>query len=93
MHEKSITDTVSHDPDKVIYNFSNYHLTDSDKFLLIEDLNFAISTKKTGYSNFLLPFELLFCDIKSNSESSVDLAGAIARLQDMIMLIFKKFQF
>ena len=44
MHEKSTTDTVSHDPDKVIYNFSNYHLTDSDKFLLIEDLNFAIST-------------------------------------------------
>ena len=72
MYEKSITDNVSHDPDKVIYNFSNYHLKDSDKSLLIKGLNFAIPPKKIEYSKFLLPFELLFRDIKSNSESSVD---------------------
>ena len=28
IHEKSIIDNVSHDPNKVIYNLSNYHLTD-----------------------------------------------------------------
>ena len=82
MHGKSITDNVSHDPDKVIYNFSNYHLTDSDKSLLIKGLNFAIPPKKIEYSKFLLPFELLFRDIKANIESSVDLASAKARLQD-----------
>ena len=73
--KKSIIDNVSHDPNKVIYNFSNYHLTDSDKSLLIKGLNFAIPPKKIEYSKFLLPFELLFRDIKSNSESSVGLAS------------------
>ena len=38
IHETSIIDDVSHDPNKVIYNFSNYHLTDSDISLLIRGL-------------------------------------------------------
>ena len=82
IRETSIIDNASHDPNKVIYNFSNYHLTDSDKSLLIRGLNFAISSKKIEYSKFLLPFEFLFHDIKPNSETSVDLASIKARLQD-----------
>ena len=39
-----------------VYNFSNYHLTDSAKSLLIKGLNFAIPPKKIDYSKFLLPF-------------------------------------
>ena len=91
IHEKSIIDNVSHDPNKVIYNFSNYHLTDSDKSLLIKGLNFAIPPKKIEYSKFLLPFELLFRDIKSNSESSVDLASVKARLQDTAFTSYSAF--
>ena len=53
--KKSIIDNVSHDPNKVIYNFSNYHLTDSDKSLLIKGLNFAIPPKKIEYSKFPCP--------------------------------------
>ena len=96
IHEKSIIDVshdskvVSHDS-KVIYNFSNYHLTDSDKFLLIRGLNFEIPPKKIEYSKFLLPFELLFRDIKSNSESSVDLASVKARLQDTAFTSYSTF--
>ena len=45
IHEKKIID-VSHDLNKVIYNFSNYYLTDSDKSLLIKDLDFAIPLQK-----------------------------------------------
>ena len=82
MHAKSIIDNVSYDADKVICNFSNYHLTDSDKSLLIKGLNFTIPPKKVVYSKFLLPFELLFRDIKSKSESLVDLTNVKARLQD-----------
>ena len=67
IHGKSIIDNVSHDPNKVIHNFSNYHLTDSYKSLLIRGPDFAIPPKKIEYSKFLLPFELLFHDIKSNS--------------------------
>ena len=91
MHEKSIIDNVSHDPDKVVYNFSNCHLTDSDKSLLIKGLNFAIPPKKIEYSKFLLPFELLFRDIKSNTESSVDLASVKARLQDTTFTSYSAF--
>ena len=75
MHEPSITHNAWYDPDKIVYNFSNYHLTDADKLLLIKGLNFVIPPKKIQYSKVLLPFELLFRDIKANSESSVDLAS------------------
>ena len=79
---KKVLLIVSHEPNKVIYNFSSYHLTDFDKLLLIEVLNFAIPPKKIEYSKFLLLFELLFLGIKSNIDSSVDLASVKARLQD-----------
>ena len=85
---KSIIGHVLHDPNKVIYNFLNYHLTDSDKSLLIKGLNFAIPPKKIEYSKLLLPFELLFHDIKSNSESLVDLSSVKARLH-LIQLLTK----
>ena len=89
-HEKSIID-VSHDPNKVIYNLANYHLTDSDKSLLIRGLNFAIPPKKIEYSKFLLPFELLFRDIKSNIESPVDLTSVKVRLQDTVFTFYSAF--
>ena len=63
----------------------------SDKLLLIKGLNFAIPPKKIEYSKFLLPFELLFRDIKSNSESSVDLASVKARLQDTAFTSYSAF--
>ena len=52
IHEASIIDNGSHDPSKVIYNFSNYHLTDSDKSLLTRGLNFAILLKNIEFHNF-----------------------------------------
>ena len=77
--------------DKVIYNLSNCQLTDCDKSLLIKRLNFVIPSKKIEYSKFLLPFELLFRDIKSDSESSVDLASVRARLQDRTFTSYSVF--
>ena len=91
IHEKGIIDNVSHDPNKAIYNFSNYHLTDSDKSLPTKGLNFAIPPKKIDYSKFLLPFQLLFHDKKCNSESSVDLASVKARLQDTAFTSYSDF--
>ena len=88
---KKVLLIVSHEPNKVIYNFSSYHLTDFDKLLLIEVLNFAIPPKKIEYSKFLLLFELLFRDIKSNSESSGDLASVKARLQDRAFTSYSAF--
>ena len=87
----SVVDNISHDPKKVIYSFSNDHITDSDELLLIKGLNFAIPSKKNEYSKFLLPLELLFRDIKSNSESSVDLTSVKARLQDTAFTSYSAF--
>ena len=61
MHERSVIDNVSHDPVKLINHFSNYHLTDSDKSLLIKGLNFAIPTWKIEHSNFY--FRLNYCSV------------------------------
>ena len=59
--------------------------------LLIRGLNFAISPRKIGYSKFLLLFECLFRDIKSNNESSVDLTNIKARLQDTAFRSYSSF--
>ena len=55
---------VSHDPDQIIFNYSPYTLSKSEKGLLCKGLNFAIPPDKLEYSDYLLPFELLYCDIK-----------------------------
>ena len=73
------------------FPFSNYQLTDSDKSLRIKGLNFTILPKKIEYSKFLLPFEVIFRDIKSNSESSVELASVKARLQDTAFTSYSAF--
>ena len=64
IRETSIIDNVSDDPNKVIYNFLDYKLMESDKALLIKVVNFSIPSKKIEYSQFLLLFELPFCNIK-----------------------------
>ena len=87
----SIIDNISHDHNRVIYNFPDYHLTDYDKSSLIRGLNSAILSKKTEYSKFLLPFELTFRGIKSNSESSIDLAVVKQRLQDKAFTSYSAF--
>ena len=55
---------VSHDPDKMTFNYSSYNLSKSEKNLLCKRLNFVISPDKLEYSDYLLPLELLYCDIK-----------------------------
>ena len=75
----------------LVYIFSKYHLTDSNKSLLIRSLNFAIPPKKTEYSKFLFPCEFLFHDIKSNSKHSLDLVSIKARLQDTVFISYSTF--
>lgn len=56
-------------PDKVIKNFVDYKLTDSEKSVLWKGLKFAIPPNKPKYVGFVLPFMFLFCDIKSSNLS------------------------
>ena len=41
---------VSHDPDEIIFNYSSYNLSKSEKSLLCKGLNFAIPPDKLEYS-------------------------------------------
>ena len=72
----TMLESSSHDPDKVIYNFSNYKFTESEKSVLCKGLEFAIPPSKLEYADFMLPFELLFHDIK-NSDLSIPQTKAI----------------
>ena len=70
----------SHNPDRVIFNFSSYELTDDKKNVLCKGLNFSIKPGLIQYSEFLLPFELLFCDIKGDDLCNEDMSLIKARL-------------
>ena len=55
-----IVATSSHNPEKVIFNFSFYKLSSSDEDLPFIGNPFAIPPKQIDYSNFMAEFELLY---------------------------------
>ena len=78
----------SHNPDRVIFNFSSHELTDEEKNVLCKGLNFSV---KPGWIEFLLPFELLFCDIKREDLCSKDMSLIKARLLDAALTSYQNF--
>ena len=50
----------SHDPNKVILNFSWHVLTKDEKSLLYKEPRFSMSPKKIDQADFLTQFELLY---------------------------------
>ena len=57
----------SHDPNKVIANYSSYNLSDNEKKLLVKGLNFAVPPRNLNYVDYLAPYELMFRDVKNLS--------------------------
>ena len=53
------------DPDKVIFNYSKYSLSNIEKKVLSRGLRFSIYPNKLGYCSFLTPFEKLARSIKA----------------------------
>ena len=70
------------DPDKVIFNFSSYNLSDHEKSVLCKGLNFAIPPKAIEYSELLLPFEMLFREITSSDIGDFNKECVKSRLRD-----------
>ena len=68
------------DPGKVIFNFSSYNLSDHEKIVLCKGLSFAIPPKTIEYSEFLVPFEMLFRDINSLEVSNLNKECVKSRL-------------
>ena len=76
----------SHNPDRVIFNFASYELTDDEKNFLCKGLNFSVKPGLIEYSEFLLPFELLFRDIKHEDLCNEDISLIKARLLTWLTL-------
>ena len=83
----------SHDPNKVIFNFSSYELSDVEKRVLCKGLNFSVKPKLIEYSEFLLPFELLFQDVKQENLCSEDLCNSPANRSFCLILFLKPLSF
>ena len=81
----------SHNPDRVIFNFSSYELTDKEKNVLCKGLNFSIKPGLIEYSEFSLPFELLFRNIKREDLCNEDVSSTKARLLDIALTSTKTF--
>ena len=54
-----------HDPNKVIFNFSKYELSDGEKGLLAKGLNFSLPPKYLDYGDYLANFELFYRNIRN----------------------------
>ena len=46
-----------HDPDKLIFNYSSYKLSDLEKRLLAKGLNHALTSTKLNYGYYMTPFD------------------------------------
>ena len=53
----------THNPDKVMFNYSSHKLSNVEKNVLAKGLNFALPPVKLNYGDYLTPFELLFRDV------------------------------
>ena len=81
----------SHDLDKVIFNFLDYKLTEREKSVLCKGLEFAISPNKLDYADFMLPFELLFRDIKNTDLSILQTKAVKSKILDTAFSSFDSF--
>ena len=81
----------SHNPDSVIVIFSWYKLTEDEKNVLCKGLDFSVKSGLIEYSEFLLPLELLFRDIKCEDLWNEDMSVIEARLIDTVLTSYRNF--
>ena len=56
---------MENDPEKVIFNFSKYELSDAEKKLLAKGLNFCLALKQLNYADYLVHFALFYRNIRN----------------------------
>ena len=83
----------SHNPDKIIINHSSYQLSDIEKTVLAKGLNFALPPKKLNYADYLIPYELLFRDIKEFSVDDNILERVKVDMKKIYLSSFENFKF
>ena len=73
---------TSHNPDKVIFNFSSHVLNTTEKSLLSKGLNFAIPPKNINYADYMIPFKMLYRDFDCLEVSNLDKEFIKCRLRN-----------
>ena len=83
---------TENDPEKVIFNFSKYVLSDIEKKLLAKGLNFCLPPKQLKYADYLAHFELFYRDIR-NLEilSNEDLDFVKIKTKETALLSFRQY--
>ena len=77
-------------PERVIFNFSKYVLSDCGKSLLTKGLNFSIHCKKLDCADYLVQFELFFRDIRNlDILSDDDLDFVKAKLKETALSSYR----
>ena len=83
----------SHNSDKIIINYSSCQLSDTEKTVLTNELNFALSPKKLNYAGYLTPYEILFGDIKRLSVDDNILEKLKVDMKKICFSSFENFKF
>ena len=81
--------TSSHDPKKVIPNFSSHEQTSGYKHLLSQGLRFAIQPRQMDYSSYLGEYELIYRSTTDLSITSKDTERFKANLKDIALSSYK----
>ena len=56
---------MENNPEKVIFNFCKYELSNAEKELLAKGLNFCLAPKQLNYADYLVHFELFYRNIRN----------------------------
>ena len=78
-----------HNTEQIIFNFSSYELTDNKNIVVCEGFNFSVKPGSIEHLEILLPFELLFHNIKCEDLCNVDMPLIKARLLDTAQTLYQ----
>ena len=81
-----------HDPEKIIFNYSSYVLSEAEKSLLRKGLNFSILPKKLNHADYLANFELFYRNIHNlHVLSTEDLEFIKTKTKDIALSSFRTY--
>ena len=75
----------------MFHNFSSHMLTPDQETVLVRGLNFGTPPKKLKYENYMLPFELLYRDVKNLDKNEEELVFAKNELRNIAFSSFKMY--
>ena len=75
----------------MVINFSSYQLNDVEKLLLANGLDFALPPMILNRTNYLLPFKMVYIDLKTMEVPSNDSGIIKVAFKEYVYNIFKEF--